>query len=341
MSTPLRYQATAASNIALLKYWGKQRGHLQWPANPSLSLTLSSLKSITTAAITAAADHQLLFNGEIGSREKPDTHKIFLHLDRLAAECGSTAKLTITTYNSFPTACGIASSASGFAALTIAGLAALYGAQSLGELADTHQWTREKMATLARRGSGSACRSFWGGIVEWLPGDAADRQCTGQIYDEHYWALMDTVILISRKEKPTSSSSAHDHAWSSPFFGPRLAGIAERHQALHAALAARSMEMLGPIIEQEALEMHAVMMSAEPSTRFFGEETAAFLSWLRVVRQREGLPLYFTLDAGPNVHIIGESSAQKRLHTLLKFEQPEYSYLCDRLGAGPELTVLS
>jgi diphosphomevalonate decarboxylase len=344
MSSPLsrRYKATAPSNIALLKYWGKQAGQQQWPTNPSISLSLSTLQSTTYAEVLpTGSEHLVQFNGEMCTRNFPDTHKIFLHLDRIASIIGSSKKLRITTANSFPTACGIASSASGFAALTIAALAAYTEAPRLEALASSHGWTREALAALARLGSGSACRSLWGGIVTWLPGPSAQEQKVGQLYPSSYWDLCDTVVLVSHGKKPTSSSAAHEHAWSSPLFAPRLAGFAEKYAAFTAALAARSMTLLGPLIEQEALEMHAVMMTATPSTHFFSTATAELLRWVRSLRQREGLALYFTLDAGPNVHILGEYSQQLRLHRLLKTEQAEYSFLFDRLGEGPSLSLAS
>lgn len=335
-----RFHAIAPSNIALLKYWGKQAGGEQWPANASLSLTLHTLHTATVAHRNHEGEHQVTLNGQRIYRGEAGAQKIFRHLDRLTTVAACSNKLTITTKNSFPTACGIASSASGFAALTIAGLAACYGTESLRVLADEYEWTAARMADLARLGSGSACRSFWGGFVQWSPGSRPDAQTYTQVYDHTYWPLWDTVVLVASGSKPILSSAGHEHAWSSPLFAPRLAGMAEKLQQFCAALTHRDLGRLGPLLEQEALEMHGVMMSAEPSTRYFGGETAAVLAWLRRLRHDEGLQLYFTLDAGPNIHILGEHGDQQRLHHRLAQDFPHYPYLCDSVGAGPQLRLL-
>lgn len=339
MNTPIIYEAYAPSNIAFLKYWGKADEDLQWPANDSLSMSLSQLGTKTTAQRISASDHEVEFNDQSISRDHDHGKKIYKHLDFLGARFKLTTKLGIKTSNSFPTGCGIASSASGLAALTIASLAAWFDAPSFHAL-EEHKFFKKDIADLSRMGSGSAGRSLWGGFVLWEKSTSALLQKISQSFNHTHWDLCDSVALFSKEAKKVSSTEGHRLAWTSPLFPPRQAIIHERLQSLIDAIKHREMNKLGPIIEQEALEMHAVMMSAETPVYYFGHETSQFLAWIRQIRNTNHLPVYFTLDAGSNVHLIYEKKYKTKLIPLLEERMGKDSVLHDEVGIGPTLKTV-
>lgn len=328
------YRASASSNIAFLKYWGKKDPVLQWPANDSLSMTLNQLASRTTAFVHDADDHSFQFQGEALPRLHPSFAKVYKHLDYLASTFHFDAKLSIASSNSFPTGAGIASSASGLAALTIAAMACWTSSANFEEL-EEKGFSREELAHLSRLGSGSAGRSLFGGYVQWQAGSHADKQKILPVYSADHWKLCDTVALFSHSEKSRSSTVAHGDAWSSILFRPRIAGAPERMAAMLKALEARDLQALGPLLETEALEMHAVMMTTRPPQFYITEDAVEFLAAFRRARQEGRFEAYFTIDAGPNIHIIHESSAE--LVSWLQENFPTLQLLHDRVGDGPSL----
>ncbi|MFW7377476.1 MAG: diphosphomevalonate decarboxylase [Oligoflexus sp.] len=340
MSSGKYYKATAPSNIAFIKYWGKQDEKLQWPANSSLSMSLDQLHSETRAQVlNDASEHQVFLNGKALQADAGPGKKVFQHLDFLASRYqDELPKLAIHSVNHFPTGCGIASSASGLAALTIAALAAWLQVEDLDGFSQ-HDISREQLAHLARQGSGSAGRSLWGGFVRWAPGANPNAQELTPVYPAEQWALRDTVVLFSEQEKKTSSTDAHRLAWTSPLFLPRLAAIDDRLRRVEQAIQERCIDTLGELIELDCLEMHGVIMSANPPVHYFDQETASFLAWIRKIRKQEGLRVYFTLDAGANVHLIYEDCEHGKLMQILESKFPASHLLCDQVGRGPTLRV--
>jgi diphosphomevalonate decarboxylase len=199
-------------------------------------------------------------------------------------------------------ASGIASSASAFAALTVAACAAL-----------DLPFDRTRLSTIARRGSGSASRSLFGGYVEWERGRDDETSAAHQIFPAEYWNLRDVVAIISTVEKPVSSQSGHTMALSSPLNAGRIDSLYVALQEVRAALSLRDFNRLGAVIEQDALAMHAVMMTSTPSLLYWQPGTLEVLHAVRRWREEDGLPVYFTIDAGPNVHLICEPSFEREL----------------------------
>lgn len=322
------HEVLAPSNIALIKYWGKRDAALQIPANDSLSMTLATAFTCTRAAV-AESPSLTSAHGALGSKAER-------HLAFLKAELGFDAPLAITTKNSFPAACGIASSASGLAALTIAAIAAWTGASSFDELA-VAGFSRARLANLARRGSGSACRSLYGGYVQWH----ADTQDVSVTLPPDHWQLADIIVVLSDAPKAVSSTDAHAGAWASPLFAPRLAGLPERLAQVRGALVKRDLAALGDAIEIEALEMHAVMMSGQPAANYFTASTSRFLCWLREERRAGRLAAWFTIDAGPNVHLICEAADSEHISKAVELAFPEARLIRDHTGHGPTLRTLA
>ncbi len=326
------YRVSAPSNIAFLKYWGKKDALLQWPANDSLSMTLNQLSSRTTAFMHEADDHIFQFQGEVLERAHTSFRKVYQHLDRIADTYGFQEKLSVSSSNSFPTGAGIASSASGLAALTLAALACWTHSGSITDL-EAKGFSREHLAHLARMGSGSAGRSLFGGYVQWQAGSHADRQKILALYPAEHWQLHDTIVLFSHSEKSKSSTAAHGDAWSSILFRPRIAGASERMKAMLKALDERNLAELGPLLETEALEMHAVMMTTLPPQYYLTEASVEFIAAFRRARQEDRFQAYFTIDAGPNIHILHEGSAAL-VHWLAE-TFPTLPLLHDNVGEGP------
>lgn len=336
-STLYTYEATAPSNIAFVKYWGKKDEALQWPANSSLSMSLNSLHTQTSVSTCDSIDHVVVLNDMRVGRDEPKGKKIYAQLDYLSKAYDFTQKLSITTHNSFPTGCGIASSASGIAALTLSCLAAWTESQDLDDL-HAKGFSRATLAQLSRMGSGSAGRSLWGGFVQWDHGEkSAEYQKIEQVYTSEHWQLCDSVVVFSSANKAVSSTKGHRLAWTSPLFEPRLALINERLEAVSSAIKCQDLDRLGPILEAEALEMHAVMMSAKEPVFYFDKQVGSFLAWLRQLRKKSGIPAYFTMDAGPNVHIIHKPEHKEALLGHIKASFSDVQVLSDTVGQGPTL----
>ena len=326
---------SAPSNIAFLKYWGKKDAKNQIPAGPSFSMTLENCRSQTKAAIleSSANDHMIELNGKVLSRVAQP--KLFQHLDRLKSLFPqSKSYLALVSQNLFPTGAGIASSASGYAALTVAAIAAFEQVTSLEALV-ARGWSLDKLADLARLGSGSACRSLHGGYIVWdTRQHDHHQQLIYQTHQHDKWNLADTVVLISKEEKETSSSTAHQASWGSPFFQPRLAGLRERLDQMIMAVEHQDLDTLGSLIETDANEMHAIIHTGVPSVQYITQESIEVMTWVRSMRNQNKLKAYYTIDAGANIHLICEYVEQSRLVRLLGERFPEHELILDRVGSG-------
>ena len=336
--TSRSFRAVAPSNIALVKDWGKRDEATQWPANDSLSMTLSESQTITTARRTSDGFDSFSMSGHtLHSREDAD-HKIFHHLNRVRESLNVSGRLEIISENTFPTGCGIASSASGFAALTLASAAALTGESAWDALA-TRGATRTKLADWARMGSGSAGRSLLGGFSRWNTGEHANAQTIRQEFTQDHWDLADVIVVLSSQEKHTSSSEAHRAAWGSPLFAARLAGVPERIKIVTQAIRERELPLLGREIEADAMEMHAVAMTGSPAINYFSEDTIRFTAWVRKQRGAGNFPAWFTIDAGPNVHLICRQSDASDIATTIRKEWKNAKLIMDRVGSGPTIEI--
>ena len=288
-----RATALAHPNIAFIKYWGNT-DHLQrLPANPSLSMNLADLYTVTTVAFEAALTEDLLIiNGT--SVTGPGLARVTTSLDLIRTEASLNLAARVESESNFPVGSGIASSAAAFAALSVAGAAA--AGLALSEAA---------LSRLARRGSGSACRSVPAGYCQWLTGDDQTSVAASLAGADH-WDLRDLVVIVSQEHKSVGSTGGHQIADTSSLHPPRVAGAESRLAACRQALLARDLAAMGPVIEEDTIIMHAVMMSGHPPLYYWHPATMALIQATQQWRQ-EGLPVYFTIDAGPNVHLICEA----------------------------------
>jgi len=292
--------ARANSNIAFIKYWGNADDHLRLPANPSLSMNLDGLHTETTVSWDedAKAD-ELTLNGE--RAEGRALKRVSEHLDALRARLNIRGYARVVSTNNFPMGAGIASSASAFAALTVAAVHA--AGLSLSE---------RELTTLARLGSGSAARSIPTGFVEWHVGRSHEESFAESIAPPDYWDLVDVIAIVSGAHKAVTSQEGHQTANTSELQGVRVTGAEQRLAVCKAALLARDFEQFAEVVERDSNLMHAVMMTSRPPLFYWLPATLAVMDQVRRWRD-EGLRVCYTLDAGPNVHCICVRSDAERV----------------------------
>jgi len=283
--------AVGCANIALVKYWGNADQRLRLPANASLSMNMAGLTSTTTVEFDATlATDEILLDGR--PLVADGRVRVVEHLDRVRKLAGLGERARVVSRNSFPSGAGLASSAAGFAALTLAATSASGLTLSPREL-----------SALARLGSGSACRSVPGGFVEWRPAARHEDSYGISIAPADHWALADVIAIVAPEHKEVGSTSGHALADTSPLQAARVESTAARFEACKAAVLARDFERLAPVVELEALTMHAVMLTSTPPLLYWAPATLRLMEGVQAWRA-EGLPVAFTIDAGPNVHCL-------------------------------------
>lgn len=319
----------APSNIAFIKYWGTRDRERTLPYNPSISMTLSRCVSRCTVEHRPdGVGHEVLLRDGGDDRFLPAGEAfasgVKRHLDRLRHWAGAEGSFAVATENSFPTGAGMASSASGFAALTLATLGAL--GRRLGI---------EEVSALARlSGSGSAARSVLGGYVEWPSERSVREGAAVELAPAGHWELCDVVAVVDSSPKEVSSRQGHRRAPSSPYWERRLERLPARLEEVRRAIAERDLERLGKVMEDEAVDMHLVAMSSRPPILYWTAGTFAVLELARRLRQR-GVGAWATIDAGPNVHLICASDDAATVSEELEACDEVESVIFDRVGAGP------
>jgi len=320
----------APANIALIKYWGAQQFDPVVPAAPSLSMTLRSCRTRTTVQFAPGAqeDDEVLRAGEGGELRSSDEdfrRPVLRYLDRLRRWAGRSGTFRVATRNTFPSRAGLASSASGFAALTLAAARALGRPLDPGPASDLARYS----------GSGSAARSVWGGYVAWPSGDDLEAS---QIAAADHWALRDVVAVVDTSPKAVSSREGHRRATSSPFFETRLDHLDDRRAAVRSALLARNFGRLAPLVEREATELHLIAMSSRPAIYYWRPGTLAVLEAVRNLRS-EGVAACATMDAGPNVHVLCPPASTDAVTARLRDLPSVDRLIADGVGTGPTTDV--
>ena len=301
-------KATAKSpvNIAFIKYWGKADPQKRIPQNNSISMCLSDLCSLCTVEFSFRfKEDQINFLGE-RVVEKKELERIIQVLNRVRVLAKSNLKARVATKNNFPKATGIASSASGLSAVTAASCSAL-----------KLQLTKEELSKLSRLASGTASRSIPDGFVEWEKGVDENTSFSKQIFPPDWWPIADVAAIVTHKMKKIKSTEGHALADTSPFQEQRIKGMPKKVKAIKKAIKERDFMKFGQILEAECLSMHAVCLTSQPPIIYWEAPTIEIMR--RVQQWREdGLKAYFTIDAGPTVHIICEGENVSRLVLRLK-----------------------
>jgi diphosphomevalonate decarboxylase len=318
--------ARACANIALVKYWGKRDAALNLPATGSLSLTLAALVTETSVGFDGALAHdELVLDGTTVPADR-----VSPVLDLVRAQTGTTTRARVTSRNQFPTASGLASSASGFAALALA--ASRAAGLSLG--------TRE-LSILARRGSGSAARSIFGGFVRMHAGTRDDgSDAFAQPIDNPLVERARMVIAIVGGGAPKTHGSrdAMEHtAATSPYYASWIAQVPRDLAAAEQALARGDLEALGDITEANALAMHASAIAARPPVIYWQPATLAVLAAVRELRAR-GIAAWATMDAGPHVKVLTTVSDASQVATALRGVAGVTDTIVSAAGDGATMT---
>jgi diphosphomevalonate decarboxylase len=352
---------TAPSNIALVKYWGKK--DQQIPANPSVSFTLNQCKTITTLSFakkhfdTSASlstgklsltdsefSFDLLFEGKPKEDFKPKIQKFF---ERIAVYLPFLKEyhFTIDTKNTFPHSSGIASSASGMAALAL-NLMSLEKALN-PEITDEYFY--KKASFLARLGSGSACRSVKGSVVVW--GNHENIKGSSDLFGvefpnaihKNFKNYQDTILLVDKGTKQVSSSVGHDLMHNHPFAERRFEQAHENLDKLINVFERGNIAEFIKIVESEALTLHAMMMTSMPYFILMKPNTLEIINAIWKFRNETKILVCFTLDAGANVHVLYPENSKEKVLQFIKEELVGYcqngQYICDEIGIGSQLII--
>lgn len=346
------FQWSAPSNIALVKYWGKKDNQI--PANPSVSFTLNNCKTTTKLAFAKKNlspelnvtgnnfSFDLLFEGKPKEDFKPKIQK-FLERIEIYLPFLKEYHFTIDTENTFPHSSGIASSASGMAALAM-NLMSLEKALN-PEMTDDYFF--QKASLLARLGSGSACRSIKGQVVVW--GNHANISRSSDLFGvefpnaihANFKNFQDTILLVDKGEKQVSSTVGHDLMHNHPFAKRRFAQAHENLDQLISIFESGNLDEFIKIVESEALTLHAMMMTSMPYFILMKPNTLEIINAIWKFRNETKIPVCFTLDAGANVHVLYPFDDKEKVLQFIQHELVGYcqngQYICDQIGNGAVL----
>ena len=318
----MKATARAHPNIALVKYWGKRDRVLNLPAVSSLSLTLDRYHTTTTVRWGVNQDRVRLNHEPVSGRP---LERVLAFMDLVWGP--DRPHVDVESENNFPTAAGLASSSSGFAALALA-----------GSQAARQDLSKTELSLLARRGSGSACRSLWGGWVCWDRGeepDGSDSHGTPLAPPEH-WDLRMLVARIATGPKGIGSTEAMIRTeQSSPLYSDWVASSDQDFRRAIQAVHDRDLPTLGTVMEASTLRMHATMQSAVPPIQYWTSTTREAMKIVEQLRS-EGLCCWFTMDAGPNVKVLCTADEAERLAAALQ----DCCAGVDILGAGPDAHLI-
>lgn len=288
----MKATAVAHPNIAFVKYWGRKDEVLRLPTNGSISMNLDGLTTTTTVDFSPNYKEDSILIDEENKFEEAE--RVIKHLDKIRKLADVSLRGKVVSQNNFPSSTGLSSSASGFAALTVAGVKAL-----------GLELSEKELSILARQGSGSACRSIPSGFVEWKDADTSEDSYAYTLFPLDYWDIVDIVAVVSTEKKEVPTSEGQKFAHTSPFFTVRASHMEEKIQEIKKNIEEKRFEEFGELVEEEALEMHAVMITSRPSLLYWSQGTLKMMKLVKKWR-KEGTPLYFTINTGQDIHLLCE-----------------------------------
>jgi len=296
--------AIAHPNIALIKYWGDLDPDLHIPSNGSISMSLGGLFTRTRVRFEdGLPDDRFVLNDKQADRQSSE--RVSKLLERVRQMSGTTCHALVESRNNFPTGVGIASSAAGFAALSLAATRA--AGLELDEKA---------LSRLARTGSGSACRSIPGGFVEWQAGGTDEASFAISIAPPGHWDLVDCIAVVSQEEKGVRSILGHTVAHTSLLQSARVENAPRRLKMCREAILRRDFEELAEVVELDSNLMHAVMITSNPPLFYWQPETMRIIQAIQSMR-KAGLPVCYTVDAGPNVHALSPAESSVKITEMI------------------------
>jgi diphosphomevalonate decarboxylase len=294
--------AIAHPNIAFIKYWGNRDNDLRLPVSSSISMSLGALETRTSISLNSELNSdELVLDGS--SQSGFALERVSKFLDIIRAASGNHEYARVVSENSFPQSAGVASSASAFAALAMSATHA-YGLDL----------TEKELSILARRGSGSAARSIPAGFVEWHAGSSSEDSFAETIAPHEHWQLWDCIAMVEDQPKKVGSTQGHQLAETSPLQSARLLDADRRLELCRQAILQKDFAKLADVIELDSNMMHAIMLTSRPPLMYWSPLSIEIMRQVAAWRAG-GLEVAYTLDAGPNVHII--CSADSR-HTVIE-----------------------
>jgi len=326
-----KVKVKSPANLAFIKYWGRRDDDLVLPLNSSISMNLSNCYTVTQLEVREDLEKDEIWVKFYGEKKKKlegkQLERVINQIERLRQKYGFKFRVKMESENNFPADAGIASSASGFSALTLA-MTKLMGVE-----------LSEKELSIETRlsGSGSACRSIPDGIVKWERGEKEDGSDSFaySLYPVDYWELWDLVVVVSREKKKVGSAEGHRLA-RNEYMEARLKRIEERIKEVEKSLEEKDLERLGRVIERDALSLHAVAMLSQPPLFYLNHDTWRVIEWLQHQRER-GLRGYFTMDAGPNVHVVCEERDKRKLVEGLKDLEGVKEVIINKVAEGARI----
>lgn len=332
---------SAPSNIALIKYWGKKENQI--PANPSLSFTLNNCKTVTTLQYESKKEKNisfdLLFEGQPKESFRPKIQKYFERIQELCPYILD-YHFTIDTKNTFPHSSGIASSASGMAALS----ANVMALEKLVNPNETEDYYLQKASLLSRLGSGSACRSIKGNIVVWGETESIENSSdlfgVDFLYEVNsvFENYQDTILLVDKGEKQVSSTVGHELMHNHPFAERRFQQAHENISKLKEILKSGNLTEFIALVESEALTLHSMMMTSMPYFILMKPNTLEIINQIWKFRETTNVPVCFTLDAGANVHVLYSNNYKEEVQKFIADELAKYcqnnQFIHDEMGFG-------
>ncbi|EKD64623.1 MAG: hypothetical protein ACD_50C00336G0006 [uncultured bacterium] len=321
----MKATAVAPSNIAFIKYWGKKDEGLRIPLNGSISMNLSNLLTTTTVEFNPKFKKDAVTIDD--QKEDEAKNRVIKHLDRVRKIAKINDRAKVVSVNNFSTSTGLSSSASGFAALTL-------GASCAAGL----NLSEKELSILARVGSGSACRSIPDGFVEWFPGETNETSYSVSFFPQDYWDIVDVVAIISKDKKEVPTTAGQKYTKTSPFLPTRLERIEEKIKLVKKYIQEKNFSLFGELIEQEALELHSIMLTSKPPLIYWLPETLKVMHAVIKWRQ-EGLQVYFTINTGQNIHLICREKDLKKVMVRIKELSVVIKTIINNPSRGADLTT--
>lgn len=331
------------SNIALIKYWGKKENQL--PCNPSISMSLQNSFSRTKLTYQAKGKENLLSFLFEGKKQKQFELRIANLFENLSDHFNflKEFQITISSENTFPHSAGIASSASAMSSLALC-LCSME--EEVKGIRMSKAEFHKKASSIARLGSGSASRSIYGDFVAWGKSKSLSNssdeyaipisQTTHPVFQD----FQDTILLVSSKKKEVSSSVGHQLMNNHPYASSRFAQANTNFDRMIAVLQSGNLDEFIEIMENEALSLHALMMNSTPSYTLLKPNTLELIERIKSFRSSTKIPIGFTLDAGPNIHLLYPKSEKEKIIPFIKSELTSFlekgKYILDKRGKGPQ-----
>ncbi len=320
----MKTKAFAPVNVAPIKYWGKEDEKLRIPANSNLSMCLEKLGTETEVEFrdNLKRDEVWIDGREVGGRAR---ERVLRQIERIRRLTDRKEKVKVMSRNNFPKSTGLSSSASGMGALTVAGCKA--AGLSLSE---------KELSRLARLASGSACRSIPDGWVEWVKGSGDKTSYAKQVFPVKHRDLRILVVILSKVEKRISTTKGHGIAKTSPFYKKRMETVRRDLRLIKKYIRERDFQKFGEMLEDESLNMHAVMLTSRPNLIYWLPETVRVMQAVQGWR-KQGLESYFTINTGQNVFVVCEAKNEKGLVSRLEKIEGVLEVKRDKVGRGSRL----